>query len=270
MNSDIRDYWEERSRGARSDSRTTDDIYMRELEVFECIDTLRRLGVIEGRVLDIGCGDGQSTVAIAEAIPTLRVDGIDFSESMIEHASARALQAQVQDRVSFSVADVTDLLPPVTGGPYRAALSMRCLINLESASDQQRALASVAGFIEPGGYYIAIENFIEGQIEMNNARVAVGLPEIPVRWHNLFFTEDLFLSWGREHFETIDFTNFASSYYFATRVIYSKMCAMRDEEPDYHHEIHQLAVHLPNIGNFSPIRKAVLRTHGSHSDPHPT
>ncbi len=260
MKSEIRSYWEERAREARSDSRTTDDIHMRELEVLECVDTLRRLGVVEGRILDVGCGDGRSTVAIAEAIPTLIVEGIDFSEGMVDHARARATQAQVQDRVSFSVGDVTDLGSSVDSRPYRAALSMRCLINLESAGHQRRALANIAGIVEPGGYYVAIENFHEGHVEMNNARLAVGLPEIPLRWHNRFLTEELFLDWAREHFETIDLDNFASSYYFATRVIYAKMCMMRNEEPDYRHEIHQLAVRLPRNGNFSPIRKAVLRT----------
>jgi hypothetical protein len=42
-------------------------------------------------------------------------------------------------------------------------------------------------------------------------------------------------------------------------VIYAAMCQMRGETPDYHHEIHQLAVKLPWIGQFSPVRMAVMR-----------
>jgi len=60
-------------------------------------------------------------------------------------------------------------------------------------------------------------------------------------------------------FDIVEVKDFSSTYYFATRVIYSKMCQMRMEEPDYHHEIHQLAVQLPWTGKFSPIRMVVMR-----------
>jgi hypothetical protein len=92
---------------------------------------------------------------------------------------------------------------------------------------------------------------------MNSARKQMGLPEIPVRWHNLFFTQDSFTAALAGHFENVAFKDFSSSYYFATRVIYSAMCQMRNEPPDYRHEIHQLAPRLPWFGQFSPIRMVI-------------
>ncbi len=94
---------------------------------------------------------------------------------------------------------------------------------------------------------------------MNRLRASVGLPEIPVRWHNLYFNEADFKRLAEPFFEAIEFREFSSSYYFATRVIYSAMCQMRGETPDYRHEIHQLAVKLPWFGQFSPIRMVVMR-----------
>jgi hypothetical protein len=38
---------------------------------------------------------------------------------------------------------------------------------------------------------MAIENFVEGQKNMNALR-RLSLPDIPVRWHNLFFRESDF------------------------------------------------------------------------------
>jgi hypothetical protein len=88
----------------------------------------------------------------------------------------------------------------------------------------------------------------------------MGLPEIPVRWHNLFFNEDEFRSRVAGWFSEILFEDFSSAYYYATRVIYSAMCKARNEEPDYRHDIHKLAVDLPPLGkNFSPIRMFVLK-----------
>jgi hypothetical protein len=94
---------------------------------------------------------------------------------------------------------------------------------------------------------------------MNRARQAVGLPEIPVRWHNLYFEERAFRGMAEPFFDDITFRDFSSSYYFATRVIYSALCTMRGEKIDYNHEIHQLAPRLPWTGQFSPIRLAILR-----------
>lgn len=65
-----------------------------------------------GRVLDVGTGPGRVPLALAEARPGLRVEGIDLSEEMVEHARHAAVEAGLQDRVAFSVGDVTDLEYP--------------------------------------------------------------------------------------------------------------------------------------------------------------
>jgi len=94
---------------------------------------------------------------------------------------------------------------------------------------------------------------------MNKARQCVGLSEIPLRWHNLFLRKKDFLKDVNPLFELISFNEFASAYYFATRVVYSKMCHMNNVEPDYSHDIHKLSVDLPWFGEFSPVKMAVMR-----------
>jgi ubiquinone/menaquinone biosynthesis C-methylase UbiE len=68
------------------------------------------------RVLDVGTGPGRLPLAIAGAAAGLRVEGIDLSEEMIEHARRIAASmhddAGTQTRVSFAVADVADLPYP--------------------------------------------------------------------------------------------------------------------------------------------------------------
>ena len=262
MKEAIKDYWEERAKqNATTPEATTNDLYLRELEISTLIETLKGLDLESGgTVLDVGCGDGYTTVALAEVLTHLRFTGIDYSENMIAIASSRVTgNAHLKDRVTFAVGDVTDLNPACGRLSYGAVITDRCLINLESQEDQARAIAQVARHTKPGGYYVAIENFNEGQDEMNRLRGSVGLPEIPVRWHNLYFNEADFRRQAGPFFEEIEFKEFSSSYYFATRVIYSAMCQMRGEAPDYRHEIHQLAVRLPWFGQFSPIRMVVLR-----------
>lgn len=258
----IKEYWEQRAReNADSPQATTDDVYLRKLEISTLVDTIKKLSLPENSsVLDVGCGDGYTTLHVAQELSGLSFLGVDYSENMIKSARQRlAAEAGMTERVSFKVGDATRLEEACGSDTFDIVTTDRCLINLPSLEAQQQAIAQIAERTKPGGFYIAIENFIEGQNSMNAMRHAVGLPDIPIRWHNLFFSEADFVGAADPFFTEINFKDFSSSYYFATRVIYSAMCQMRGEKPDYQHEIHQLAVKLPWTGQFSPIRMVTLR-----------
>jgi len=69
-------------------------------------------GVVEklergGRVADVGCGHGASTILMAQAFPASTFTGIDVHAESIVTARARAHDAGVSDRVAFEVADAT-------------------------------------------------------------------------------------------------------------------------------------------------------------------
>ncbi len=261
-NQKIKEYWEERARTyGGGKATTTEDVYLRELEVQTITRSLQEVDFSEGAtVLDVGCGDGYSTVSIAGTVPRRTVLGIDYSEGMIRLARQRLdEEPELKNRVEFEVGEVNDLGQVLAHSTYDIVTSDRCLINLESAGAQSDAITQIAEHTRPRGYFIAIENFTEGHENMNEARRSVGLPPIPVRWHNLYFREKEFLRAVDPFFGDVTFKDFSSSYYYATRVIYSAMCQMRGETPDYLHEIHQLAVRLPWFGQFSPIRMAIMR-----------
>lgn len=64
------------------------------------------------RVLDVGTGPGRVPLAIAQALPGLRVEGLDLSAEMIARARRNAADAALDDRVRFTVGDVADLPHP--------------------------------------------------------------------------------------------------------------------------------------------------------------
>jgi ubiquinone/menaquinone biosynthesis C-methylase UbiE len=260
----IRSYWNDRAKeSGGAANATTNDIHLRELEIATTVDTIRELckDKTDVGVLDVGCGDGFSTLRIAAEIENSTFLGVDYSESMIENAKNN-LEAfpDLKQRVEFSIGDATKIGDACGDRRFDVVLSFRCLINLQNFEDQANAIREIYKCVEPGGYYLAIENFIEGNDALNAARAKFDLPEIAVRWHNLFFTEPDFTKAATDAgFEVVRIRDFSSAYYLATRVVYSAMCKMKGEDPDYDHEIHRLSVNLPETGQFSPIRMAVLR-----------
>ena len=62
-----------------------------------------------GRVADVGCGLGASSILMAEAYPDARVRGSDYHAGSIELARKRAADAGVGDRVTFEVGVGPDL-----------------------------------------------------------------------------------------------------------------------------------------------------------------
>jgi SAM-dependent methyltransferase len=61
------------------------------------------------RVIDIGCGHGWSSIALALAYPQASVDGYDPDAYSIEQARVHADEAGVADRVRFHVADAATI-----------------------------------------------------------------------------------------------------------------------------------------------------------------
>ena len=94
------------------------------------------------RLLDIGCGSGQS--AIPAARRGLRVTGVDIAENLIDYARNRAETEGLAAR--FDVGDVEDL--PYEDASYDAAISM---IGAMFAPRPDAVVAEMARVIRPGG-----------------------------------------------------------------------------------------------------------------------
>jgi len=260
MNPDtIKEYWNEQARKLGADPRaTTQDYWMRELEIASLSKVLARFPEPLD-ILDIGCGNGFSTLRLLQAHPRHRFVGGDYSVEMVRAAMAAVeeLPSSLRANIRFEELDVLDL-SRYRGG-FDLIISDRCLINLPSRELQWQAIAEIERALRPGGCYLAIENFVGGQAGLNEQRTRLGLPEISVRWHNCFFEEAEFLAHCAARFDIQEFVPLSSTYYLLTRVVYSKLCQIEGREPDYDHPIYEIAVQLPPVGDFGPIKLAHLR-----------
>jgi SAM-dependent methyltransferase len=75
------------------------------------------------RVVDVGCGTGWSSIAIAMAYPNVTVDGIDPDEISIELARKNAAAEGVTDRVRFHREDAA----LVERAPFDVAAAFECI-----------------------------------------------------------------------------------------------------------------------------------------------
>jgi len=122
-------------------------------------------GVVErlragGRVADVGCGHGHSTILMAEAFPESRFTGYDVHEGSVEAARANALEAGVTDRVDFQVASAKDY-------PARD-LDLVCFFDcLHDMGDPAGAAAHARRSLGPDGTVMLVEPFANDRVEDN-------------------------------------------------------------------------------------------------------
>lgn len=249
---EIRNYWEGRAAGDASAQSTTQDIFLRQIELRSLIDRIEKLK--PRNIADIGSGDGRTTIGLAETFDDIQFCGFDYSLSMTENAKGVLLDRPLNN-IKFSQLDIRDGLRE----SFDLIYTTRCLINLPSWNLQKQAIQKIHEALGAGGFYLMIENFAEGQAAFNKVRRDFELPEIPVRDHNLFFQRAELVDFTKDLFTIDDEVNISSTYYLVSRVIYSKMCVESGSTPDYFNEHHRYAAGLPFSGEFGPVRLIVFR-----------
>ena len=249
---DIKAYWNNRASGDSSIQSTTMDIWLRHIEAEFLVGITKKYK--PRRICDIGCGDGLTTIRCANENLTADFVGFDYSDSMISNSIANARNHKIKN-INFFINDVTNW---ISFQEFDFLYSTRCLINLTDWNAQVHALTHIERSLIPGGIYVMIENFIEGQDLFNSLRKEFELSPIPVRDHNTFFERDKLLNQMSKHFEVIEEVNISSTYYLVSRIIYSAICKQNNLIPNYNDIHHRLAASLPFSGEYGPVRAIIF------------
>lgn len=105
------------------------------------------------RVLDIGCGPGLDTVAMAQlANGDEEIFGVDFDEKMITDANNRAAEYNLDTKVTHQQANAYEL--PFPDGYFDAIRSERLFIHLDSP---EQALAEAIRVTRRGGKVVLVD-----------------------------------------------------------------------------------------------------------------
>jgi SAM-dependent methyltransferase len=89
------------------------------------------------RVLDLGCGIGTSSIAIAHAYPLAEIVGVDLDDASVDGARTAADAAGVADRVSFRVGNAAAVAGP--DGSYDAVTIFGALHDIGDPAGTLRA-----------------------------------------------------------------------------------------------------------------------------------
>jgi ubiquinone/menaquinone biosynthesis C-methylase UbiE len=211
----IQQYWTNQAlmHGESADASWSDTSVIH-MEIAELCKHLRE----NDTVLDIGCGNGYSTIQLARR-RRISIRGLDYIPEMIDIARRR-LEAGVEGllgQVEFAVGDLTALDEPE--GRYDKLILVRVLINLGTWGRQEKTLRECVRVVKPGGLLLASEATLQGWRRLNEFRAEWQLPPIPMPSFNCYLDEERVVDCLSSSMHLVGIVNFASTYYVGTRVL---------------------------------------------------
>ena len=121
------------------------------------VDAKLRAG---GSVADVGCGNGQALLFLAQGYPDAQLVGLDNYAPAIEAANANAREAGLDDRVRYEVCDVNEGIP----GTYDLITSFDVVHDMPHPRPAMREIRKA---LKPGGTYFVLEFNFFGDLQRN-------------------------------------------------------------------------------------------------------
>ncbi len=232
----IKQFWEEQgAKHKTSHHASWGDNFAITLEI-ETISQFIKTGDL---VLDVGCANGFATLRQFELNPGASYVGIDYAESMIEHAREAKLEQRLNDdQVAFSVASIFDL--PFPDNHFDVVYTTRVLINLPTWSEQQRGIEECLRVAKRGGVVVFSEGFWEPLCLLNSIRLLLNLPPLVEHDFNHYLKKNLLEAWLQKAGLSFHVEDFSSVYYMGSRVLRE---LIQNEEPawgDYSSPVNKL------------------------------
>lgn len=115
-----------------------------------------------GKALDIGCGNGPLTIALARRHPDAHVTGIDYWGKAWDYSKAvcerNAKAAGVAERTDFQKASASAL--PFEDGLFDAAISNFVFHEVSDAKDKREVVREALRVLKTGGYFAFQDLFL--------------------------------------------------------------------------------------------------------------
>lgn len=246
MNEDkVLEFWNQRANlGVKAGS---DDYIGKELEINALAKHLK-----DGmQVAEFGCGNGLTAIELAKKFD-IEISCYDFSPAMIDAAKENLENEKIKGKIEFKVASVQT--EPVLGKSFDIVFTQRMVINLQSWSDQAKAIHYLTSILKNGGKYLMCENSMSALQNINEFRSLVDLEVISPPWHNLYLDDEKVNELEINEVRLLGVDAFMSTYYFLSRIVNAWLAKIEGKSPAYDAPVNQLAIRLPPVGDFSQTK----------------
>lgn len=250
----VKKFWEESGKLNPTDYRITiRDHYFRLLEINE----IRKFLKGSNKVLDVGCGNGYSTIHYAQDVNY--IIGVDYSKKLIEGAKILLKkfpdkEVIIRDNIEFKVANALSL--PFHKEEFDVIIGERLLINLPKWEMQKKTIREILRVLKKNGIYICVEVTEHGHQNINYFRNMFGLSDLERYWHNLYIDELKFLPFISKYFLVSEIKRFGM-YQFISKVIHPLI--VFPKEPKFLSRINQVAMEIgKKITNFHDCSHQVM------------
>jgi ubiquinone/menaquinone biosynthesis C-methylase UbiE len=134
-------------------------------------------------VLDVACGTGHASLAIARMLPRGHITAVDFSSGMLDQARRKAASLKIMN-IDFAERDMQNL--GFAENPFDAAV---CSFGIFFVMDMETQLAHIASMVKPGGR-VMISNFQESYFQplkdlFMDRLAAYGVQNPPQAWKRI-------------------------------------------------------------------------------------
>lgn len=195
------------------------------------------------KILDAGCGEGEGTYEYSN-IEGCLIEAVDFSEMRLKKAKKKLKK---HHNVTFKKIDF--LSSYSLDKDFDIIISQRFIINLIEWELQKKVIIDLMNHLKPGGLFLMLEGYKEGVDDLNRFRNLFNLPDIPIKWHNLFLEDDKILNLlSEEGFKLISEYGLGE-YFLLTRGIRPYF----DTELDWNVDFNKIAsnINLKDMLNFN-------------------
>lgn len=252
-------YKKEAIENGKSKISTMRDMGIRELELNILKNYISKIkdlkNNIEINVLELGCGNGYTVLKLAKKFKDIKFTSTDINEEMIKIAKRRNIP-----NVKFKITSATNI--KFKDKIFDIVFTERCIMNLTSWKSQKESLKEIHRVLKTKGFVILLETFNSGWKMLNESRKTLGLEPINQCWHNVALNDIKFNKFIKGKFTVSNLlenndTNFLSTYYYGTRILYPALIKDK-KEIKYNNSFIQIFKYLPSFLNYSPIQLRLL------------
>lgn len=232
-----KDYW-----NSRADATFFSGSNDKFLDSYETNFLIKFIKKKDKYILDIGCGNGLFLKNISKNKNYKKLVGIDYASKMIENA--RKFRIKNSEFYVLDINKCLDLLKFVDV-KFDLIYTKRALINLDSNSQQIKAIQNISSLLKKGGRLICCESSQTSLDNINFFRKKFHLKKIIKPWHNVYFKDSLIINMNFKKLKLKSIYPFLSTWYFVSRVINAALAKKLKKNPDNNDFLSKISYQLP-------------------------